>query len=63
MKLAIIVPALVVGFVAPPMPVIDVNNPGSGVFCDADHSSCWIERGACAENRPYSTAQMTDECG
>jgi hypothetical protein len=74
MKRAIILPALVTAFVAlspagialatpspeSTLPVINVDNPGSGLFCNAN--SCWIERGTCSDSRPYSEAQMTKQC-
>jgi len=46
-----------------PPPVINVANPGSGVFCNADDSSCWIEHGDCAEDKPYSPTRMARGCG
>lgn len=77
MKRAITLPALVTAFVAlspvgvavatpspaPMAPVINVDNPGSAMFCNADDSSCWIERGGCADSRPDSQTMMTDQCG
>jgi len=48
---------------APTLPTIDVDNPGSGVFCSSDYSQCWIERGSCADSRPYSPARMNQQCG
>lgn len=75
MERAIILPAVVTAFVAlspavalatpaPTLPpVINVDNTGSGLFCNADYSSCWIERGACADSRPDSGAKMTHRCG
>jgi hypothetical protein len=46
-----------------PLPVVNVANPGSGVFCNADNSSCWIEHGDCAEDKPYSPTRMARGCG
>jgi|EndMetStandDraft_9_1072997.scaffolds.fasta_scaffold1462998_1 hypothetical protein len=48
---------------APTLPTIDVDNPGSAVFCSADYSQCWIERGSCAETRPVSQTRMNQQCG
>jgi hypothetical protein len=47
---------------APAVPTIDVDAPTSGVYCTADYSYCWIERGACAESRPDSRAHLNGEC-
>lgn len=47
---------------APTLNTIDVNNPGSGMFCTADYSQCWIERGSCADSRPYSQERMNQQC-
>jgi hypothetical protein len=46
-----------------PLPVINVANPGSGVFCNAAKSSCWIEVADCAEDKPYSPTRMAKGCG
>ncbi len=46
-----------------PLPVVNVANPGSGVFCNADNSSCWIEHGACAADMPFSPTRMAGGCG
>ncbi len=71
---AITLPALITAFVAlspagvaapspaPTLPAINVDNPGSGVMCNADQSSCWIEHGECADSRPFSAAKMSDAC-
>jgi hypothetical protein len=45
---------------APTLPVINVGNAGSGVFCNA--GTCWIDRGECADSRPYSHTKMTQQC-
>ena len=77
MKRAVLVPALETAFIAlspagvafatsspaPPLPVINVDNPGSDVLCSADYTSCWIDRGACAESRPDSPLKMSHGCG
>jgi hypothetical protein len=58
------IPLMTVAFLlAPTLPTIDVDNPGSAVFCSANYSQCWIERGSCAESRPNSQARMNQQCG
>jgi hypothetical protein len=47
---------------APTLPVIDVDNPGSAVICSADYSQCWVERGSCADSRPNSQARLNHQC-
>ena len=44
----------------PPLPVINVDNPGSGVFCNAN--ACWIVQGTCSDGRPDSEAHLTKQC-
>ena len=57
------IPLVTVAFLlAPTVPVVDVDNPGSGMFCTADYSQCWVERGTCADSRPYSQAHMNQQC-
>ena len=58
------IPLVTIAFLlAPTLPTIDVDNPGSAVFYSADYSQCWIERGSCAESRPNSRARMNQQCG
>jgi hypothetical protein len=57
------IPLVAVAFImAPAVPSIDVDGPGSRVLCTADFSYCWIELGECSDNRPNSLQHLNGKC-